>query len=96
MICSVHGYYKKQGGKKAPMKIEAIVFASDEDKAEDLVRQLFSGYPADIEYLNTISNTRDNEETISNQRPELRGISPDTGYIYNKLYHRKIISKYFS
>ena len=95
MIFSVHGCYKKQNSRKASSKIEAIVFARDMIKAEELFRRLFSGYPVDIEYFNTIHGNQDSLEEIYAQRPELYGISPDTGYIYKELYHKNIISKYF-
>lgn len=93
MICSVHGYYKKRSGRKMSNKIEALVFASSIEHAQELVGKMLSEFPVEIEYLNGAGLKRPLEE-IYKERPELRGITPERGYIYNEYIQRDSIRRY--
>ena len=95
MIYSVHGYYHKLNGRKMPSKIEAIVFAANRQMAEDMVRSLFAGYPAEIEFLNVAGAEDKTLQEIYSERPELVGIAPEQGYIYNLTSHNNSIQDYF-
>jgi hypothetical protein len=94
-IYSVHGYYGKLNSRKQHSKIEVIVYAKSATQAESMVRKLFDRYPADIEYLNVAGKRIEDGESIYDCRPELVGVNPDDGYIYNKFIHQRAIGKYF-
>lgn len=95
MIYSVHFYYHKKGSRKAANKFEGIVFANNKDRAEELVKKILSNYPIEIEEpLSVIGGSDNTLEEIYNERPELIGITPEQGYIYNKFMHKKAISRY--
>lgn len=95
MIYSVHGYYGKMNSRKAKSKIEAIVFASSRDMAENLILALFEDYSADVDYLSVVGGIEKDVTKIYEQRPELIGKDPNCGYIYNEMYHIQCIKKYF-
>ena len=95
MIYSVHGYYSKIGSRKHKAKIEAVVFASNKDNAEQLVKSMFDGYPASFESFNVISGQEKDINKIYAQRPELRGIDTETGYIYDEFSHANTIYRYY-
>lgn len=95
MIYSVHGYYQKISGRKAPGKIEALVFATSSEAAQRLVETLFDGYPAELQDFSVIGGMEKNVQKIYSQRPELAGIAPEQGYIYNRMIHIDRIRKYF-
>jgi len=95
MIYSVHGYYGKYGSRKRPAKIEAIVFASSESHAEKLVKELFSAYPVYFDSFSVIHGAETDLKKIYEQRPELIGISPEKGYVYEEFTHSYTIRKYF-
>lgn len=95
MIYSVHGYYRKINGRKRESKIEAIVFAANSELAQSLIEKLFDCYPADLYGFSTIGGTEKDLQVIYSQRPELIGIDPNQGYIYNKMYHTRCIQRYF-
>ena len=95
MIYSVHGYYSKIGSRKHQAKIEAIVFASNEEKAVELVKGMFDGYPATFDYFSAMCGQETDINKIYAQRPELIGHSPDTEYIYNEIYHKNVIQRYY-
>lgn len=95
MIYSVHGYYSKMNSRKQPSKIEALVFADSRDRAEELVTQLFDGYPANLDSFSVVGDLERDLKKIYDQRPELIGIDPNHGYIYNEMYHISCIRKYF-
>lgn len=95
MICSVHFYYHKRGSRKAATKFEGIVFAKNKDHAEELVKKLISDYPIEAEEPFSIIGGSDKTlEEIYKERPELIGITPEQGYIYNEFMHRNFISRY--
>ncbi len=95
MIYSVHGYYRKINGRKQQGKIEAIVFAANSKLAQSLVEALFDGYPAELQGFSVIGGMEKNLQKIYSQRPELAGITPERGYIYNKIIHMDRIRKHF-
>ncbi len=95
MIYSVHGYYGKINSRKQQSKIEAIVFAANRELAQKLVEDLFCDYPAVLEGFSAVGGMEKDLQKIYSQRPELVGISPEQGYIYNKMYHINCIYKYF-
>lgn len=95
MIYSVHGYYGKINSRKQQSKIEAIVFAANRELAQNLVEDLFHDYPAVLEGFSTVGGMEKDLQKIYAQRPELAGISPEQGYIYNEMYHVNCIYKYF-
>ncbi len=95
MIYSVHFYYHKIGSRKAASKFEGIVFAKNQEHAEELVKKLISGYPIETEEpFGIIGGSDKTLEEIYNERPELIGIIPEQGYIYNEFMHRNSISRY--
>lgn len=95
MIYSVHFYYHKRGSRKAASKFECIVFAKNQDHAGELVKKLISGYPIEAEEPFSIIGGSDKTlEEIYKERPELIGITPERGYIYNEFVHRNSISRY--
>jgi len=95
MIYSVHFYYHKVGSRKAAGKFEGIVFAKDRNHAEELVREMISDYPIEpAEPFSIIGGSDKTLEEVYNERPELNGITPDRGYIYNEFAHRNSISRY--
>jgi hypothetical protein len=96
MIFSVHCYYQKNGSRKAAHKFEGIVFAKDREHASDLVERLLSDYPVSIEGMTNVAGgfTEKSLEQIYDERPELIGITPEQGYIYNEQFHRNAIRKY--
>ncbi len=95
MIYSVHFYYYKRSSRKASSKFEGIVFAKSQDHAEELVKKLISNYPIEAEEPFSIMRGSDKTlEEIYKERPELIGITPEQGYIYNELMHRNSISRY--
>lgn len=95
MIYSVHGYYRKISGRKAPAKIEALVFATTAEAAQRLVETLFDGYPAELQDFSVSGGVEKTVQEIYLQRPELAGIAPERGYIYNRMIHMDCIRKYF-
>lgn len=95
MIYTVHGYYGKINSRKQQAKIEATVFAANAELAQSLVERLFDRYPANLDYFNVTSGTNKTLGEIYQERPELQGISPDCGYIYNLFFHKDCIYKYF-
>jgi hypothetical protein len=95
MIYSVHFYYHKRNSRKAASKFEGIVFAKSQDHAEELVKKLISDYPIEAEEPFSIMGGPDKAlEEIYKERPELIGITPEQGYIYNEVMHRNSISRY--
>jgi hypothetical protein len=94
-VYSVHGYYGKLNSRKTHQKIEALVFAKTANQAENIVRDLFDRYPADIEYITVAGGQIENGESIYARHPELEGMNPDTGYLYNAFSHQSAIYKYF-
>ena len=95
MIYSIHFYFHKRNSKKAASKFEGIVFAKDQDHAEELVKKLISNYPIVAEEPFSIIGGSDKTlEEIYKERPELNGITPEHGYIYNELLHRNSMSMY--
>lgn len=95
MIYSVHFYYHKRNSKKAASKFEGIVFAKSQDHAEELVKKLFSAYPIETEEpFSIIGGSGKILEEIYKECPELIGITPEQGYIYNEFMHRNSISRY--
>lgn len=95
MIYSVHGYYGKINSRKRPSKIETIVFAADSKSAQRLVEELFDGYPVEFEGFSTVGGMEQDLQKIYDQRPELMGVDPKRGYIYNRSFHVDCIRKYF-
>ena len=95
MIYTVHGYYGKSKSKKQHQKIEATVFAKDGNLAKAIVKDLFSDYPVEFEYLNVSGGIEKDLKKIYEQRPELRDIPPEVGYVYNELMHKQTIMRYF-
>ena len=95
MIYSVHFYYHKRNSRKAASKFEGIVFAKSQVHAEELVKKLISNYPIEAEEPFSIMGGSDKTlEEIYKERPELIGITPKQGYIYNEYVHRNSISRY--
>lgn len=95
MIYSVHFYYHKRSSGKAASKFEGVVFAKSQDHAEELVKKLISNYPIEAEEPFSIMGGSDKAlEEIYKERPELIGITPEQGYIYNEIIHRNSISRY--
>lgn len=94
MIYSVHFYYKKFNSRKQPGKFESIVFAKNKQRAKDLIYELISGLPIEIEYMSVCGSEDYTLEDIYAKRPELRGITPEEGYIYNREYYLNIFRKY--
>lgn len=95
MIYSVHFYYHKRNSRKAASKFEGIVFAKNQAHAEELVKKLISDYPIEAEEPFSIIGGLDKTlEEIYKERPELIGITPEQGYIYNEFMHRNTISRY--
>lgn len=95
MIYSVHGYYRKLNSRKQPSKIETIVFASSSELAQELVERLFDGYPADLYGFSVVGGLERNLQVIYEQRPDLKGIDPDRGYVYNHASLSTSIYRYF-
>ncbi len=95
MIYSVHGYYGKINGRKPQAKIEAIVFAASPSLAQELVEKLFDGYPVLFDYFTVVGGTEQDLQKIYRERPELVGIDPHRGYIYNQFSHKESIRRYF-
>ena len=95
MIYSVHGYFGKINSRKQQSKIETIVFAEDRDLAEKLVKDLFDGYPANFERFSVVGGQERDLNKIYEERPELRGIDPKKGYVYNEFYFRNDIARYY-
>ena len=95
MIYSVHGYYGKYGSRKQQNKIEAIVFARDSLLAENLVKEMFNGYPATFSSFTVIGGNEMDLEKIYAERPELMRISPDVGYVYSEFAQKRTIARYF-
>jgi hypothetical protein len=89
----VHFYYNKLNSRKASHKFEGLVFASSQEKAEQLIEELISKFPIKNERL-TISSSKKTLEEIYNDRPELRGINPDEGCICDELSHIYNLRKY--
>ncbi|NLI93919.1 MAG: hypothetical protein GX434_17500 [Peptococcaceae bacterium] len=96
MIYSVHFYYHKINSKKTPNKFEGIVFAKSQAHAEELVRKMISNYPIEVEEPFSIIGSLSEKtlQEIYTERPELKGILPEQGYIYNEASHRNSISRY--
>lgn len=94
MIYSVHCHYRKLNSNKASHKFEGIVFAKDRTKAKEMVRNILSKYPVEIENMSAIGNEDKTLGEIYAERPELIGISPEQGYIYNEYSHNSNISRY--
>ena len=95
MIYSVHFYYHKRSSRKAASKFEGIVFAKSQNHAEELVKKLISDYLIEAEEPFSIIGDSDKTlEEIYKERPELIGITPKQGYIYNEYVHRNSISRY--
>lgn len=95
MIYSVHFYYHKIGSRKASSKFEGLVFAKDQDHAEELVKKMISDYPIEAEEpFSIIGGSNKTLEEIYKERPELNGISPEQGYIYDEFSHRNSINRY--
>ena len=95
MIYSVHVYYHKLNSRKRPAKIEAIVFAANKQMAEDMVRSLFTDYPVEFEPFSVVGTEGKTLQEIYSERPELVGITPEQGYIYNWMSHINSIQRYF-
>ncbi len=67
----------------------------DRNHAEQLVRKMISDYPIKPEEPFSIIGGSDKTlEEIYNEHPELNGITPERGYIYNEFVHRNYISRY--
>lgn len=67
------------------------MFAKSQDHEEELVKKLISDYLIEAEEPFSIIKGSDNTlEKIYKERPELIGITPEQGYIYNDFTHRKI------
>lgn len=95
-IYRVHGYYKKYDSRKPENKIEATVFASDANKAQELVVDLFSKYPAELSYFTASHEPEPRSlEQLYKEIPELHGENPDQGYVFNKYYLLSKIACYF-
>lgn len=94
MIYSVHSYFSKLNSNKAGSKFEGIVFAKDRSHAEELVRGLISKYPTKIENISVIGNSEKTLADIYTERPELIGVLPEKGYIYDEYSHSMRIRKY--
>lgn len=94
MVYSVHCHFRKLSSNKASYKFEGIVFAKNNDHADDLVRKLLSNFPVKIESVSVIGNNEKTLTEIYNERPELIGISPEQGYIYNEFVHEASIRRY--
>lgn len=95
MIYSVHFWYRKFNSRKRPSKFESIVFASDKQRVRQLIDEMISGLPIEIDESISIVGSEDQTlEEIYNERSVLRGISPEEGFIYLKAYHLKNIRKY--
>ncbi|MBS4024136.1 MAG: hypothetical protein KGZ96_00510 [Clostridia bacterium] len=97
MIYSVHFYYDKTNSKKTVNKFEGIVFAKSREHAGEIIRKMISDYPIEVEEPFSIIGGLDKTlEEIYNERPELNGITPEQGYIYNEFMHKNSISRYVS
>ncbi|UVI32063.1 hypothetical protein [Paenibacillus spongiae] len=96
MIYTIHFWYKKSNSKKSAHKFEGIVFAKNEDHAKELVKNLFTDFPIVVEGMMTArgSLTERTLNDIYNERPELIGISPEQGHIYDEFSHRNSIRRY--
>ncbi|MCY9593967.1 hypothetical protein PC41400_14755 [Paenibacillus chitinolyticus] len=94
MIYSVHCYFHKINSRKAGSKFEGIVFAKNKEHAEEIVRALFSKYPIEIESMSAVGREDRTLDEVYTERPELIGISPERGYLYNEYTHKVRISKY--
>ena len=95
MLYSVHGWYGKRNSRKQQPKIEAIVFAEDSYLARKLIESLFDGYPAKLDSFTTAGDNEQSLEEIYQTNPELRFEDPKRGFIYNEIYHRNCIERYF-
>ena len=78
-----------------PAKIEATVFAANNQLAQTLVEELFDGYPVEFDSFSTVGGIEQDLQKIYAQRPELIGVDPDHGYTYDQFYHVNCIRKYF-
>lgn len=96
MIYSVHFYFSKLNSRKPSNKIETIVFAKDKMRAEELIRDMISNYPIKVEEPFSIIGSIPEKplHEIYNERPELRNVPPEKGYIYNEYLLRSLIKKY--
>jgi hypothetical protein len=94
MIYSVHFHYHKIASNKAEGKFEGIVFAKNPEHAKELVTKMFSDFPVAIGNLSIIGNSEKSLSVIYDERPELFGIPPEEGYIYNEFYYRDKLRKY--
>lgn len=79
-----------------PSKIETIVFAENAELAQSLVEKLFDRYPAVLSGFSTVGGTERDLKIIYEARPELIGIDPKRGYIYNESFLRNGIYRYFN
>lgn len=94
MLCEVHCTFGKRGSRKQISKVEAMVFASDQNRAEELVRQMFENYPVEFIWVTSSVQQRD-LDIIHANCPELEGIDSADGYIFSAIKHSMAISKYF-
>lgn len=95
MIYKIHSYYSKLNSRKSESKLEVLVIAKDADHAEELVLKLFKGYPYSIRDFTCRGSIDKSLEKIYEDRPELQGISPEKGYIYNEWIYKDRIRKYY-
>lgn len=96
MIYRIHFEYGKIASRKGMRKFEATVFALNEDHAQEQVMKLVSNYPIKVENLSITGGALNRTlEEIYEERPILRGISPEQGYIYNEFEFRDRFAKYF-
>jgi len=96
MIYSVHCHFHKINSRKASSKFEGIVFAKNQEHAEEIVRALFLKYPIAIESVSVSGREDRTLEEVYAERPELIGILPEHGYLYDEYMHKVRISKYAS
>ena len=97
MIYSVHFYYRKINSCKAISKCEAYVFANSRDRAEDLIKEMISGYDIETESLSVVNVTLDRTlDEIYNTYPELIGVKPQDGKIIDEYMQRMRISRYLN
>lgn len=93
MIYSVHFYYKKLNGRKHPSKFEGIIFAANKQRVHEIIEEMINGLPIETEPFSIIGTEKSLEE-IYEERPELNGISPEEGYVYNRFSHIHNFRKY--
>ncbi|MDP4092553.1 MAG: hypothetical protein Q8920_04260 [Bacillota bacterium] len=96
MIYSVHFYYSKLNSRKQPNKFEGIVFAKDQERVKELIEDMIKNYPIKLqEPLSIVGGVREKSlQEIYDERPELIGISPEQGYIYNEFPQKISIKRY--